>query len=242
MATLRAPDGCPWDREQTIDSLKPYVLEETYEVLEAIDRARPRRAPRGTRAISCSRPSFVAQLEAGGGTFHRRRRADRASPTSWCGGTRTCSRASEGDAPLGSRPRCVTRWEQIKAAGARQRRRSRRRCSAASRRPCPPCSGPTRSACAPRSVGFDWSRPPTSWTRSRRRSTSCGSGRRRRADGPRARRGGDGRPALLHREPVAAARDRARRPRCARRTTSSRSASRRWNTSVAQAGPDHEEP
>src|SRR5947207_10342691 len=38
VATLRAPDGCPWDREQTIDSLKPFVLEETYEVLEAIDR------------------------------------------------------------------------------------------------------------------------------------------------------------------------------------------------------------
>src|SRR5882757_5696382 len=38
MATLRGPDGCPWDREQTIDTLKPYVLEETYEVLEAIDR------------------------------------------------------------------------------------------------------------------------------------------------------------------------------------------------------------
>src|SRR2546423_14966545 len=38
MAKLRGPDGCPWDREQTIDSLKPFVLEETYEVLEAIDR------------------------------------------------------------------------------------------------------------------------------------------------------------------------------------------------------------
>jgi XTP/dITP diphosphohydrolase len=38
MATLRSPDGCPWDREQTIDSLKPFVLEETYEVLHAIDR------------------------------------------------------------------------------------------------------------------------------------------------------------------------------------------------------------
>jgi len=38
MATLRGPDGCPWDREQTIDSLKPFVLEETYEVLDAIDR------------------------------------------------------------------------------------------------------------------------------------------------------------------------------------------------------------
>jgi nucleoside triphosphate diphosphatase len=38
MATLRSPDGCPWDREQTIDSLKPFVLEETYEVLHAIDQ------------------------------------------------------------------------------------------------------------------------------------------------------------------------------------------------------------
>lgn len=37
MAKLRAPGGCPWDREQTLDTLKPYLLEETYEVLDAID-------------------------------------------------------------------------------------------------------------------------------------------------------------------------------------------------------------
>jgi tetrapyrrole methylase family protein/MazG family protein len=37
VAKLRAPDGCPWDREQTHDSLRPYLLEETYELLEAID-------------------------------------------------------------------------------------------------------------------------------------------------------------------------------------------------------------
>jgi tetrapyrrole methylase family protein / MazG family protein len=37
MERLRGPDGCPWDREQTLRSLRPYVLEETYEVLEAID-------------------------------------------------------------------------------------------------------------------------------------------------------------------------------------------------------------
>jgi len=37
MKRLRAPGGCPWDREQTFDSIKPYTLEETYEVLEAID-------------------------------------------------------------------------------------------------------------------------------------------------------------------------------------------------------------
>ncbi len=37
MARLRAPDGCPWDREQTHRSLRPYMLEETYEALEAVD-------------------------------------------------------------------------------------------------------------------------------------------------------------------------------------------------------------
>src|SRR5213594_5148138 len=38
MARLRSPGGCPWDREQTPESLRPYVLEEAYEVLEALDR------------------------------------------------------------------------------------------------------------------------------------------------------------------------------------------------------------
>lgn len=38
MARLRAPGGCPWDREQTFDTIKRYTLEETYEVLEAIDK------------------------------------------------------------------------------------------------------------------------------------------------------------------------------------------------------------
>ncbi len=37
MARLRAPGGCPWDREQTFDTIKPFTLEETYEVIEAID-------------------------------------------------------------------------------------------------------------------------------------------------------------------------------------------------------------
>ena len=41
MRRLRAPDGCPWDREQTPASLRPFVLEETYEVLEAIESGSP---------------------------------------------------------------------------------------------------------------------------------------------------------------------------------------------------------
>src|SRR5262245_66658481 len=40
MMRLRAPHGCPWDREQTRTSLKPYLIEEAYEVLEAIESGR----------------------------------------------------------------------------------------------------------------------------------------------------------------------------------------------------------
>ncbi|MFQ5847156.1 MAG: nucleoside triphosphate pyrophosphohydrolase [Candidatus Methylomirabilales bacterium] len=38
MAVLRGPQGCPWDREQTRESLKPFLIEEAYEVLEALDQ------------------------------------------------------------------------------------------------------------------------------------------------------------------------------------------------------------
>jgi MazG family protein len=41
MARLRAPGGCPWDREQSRETLRPYVIEEAYEVLEAIDHDDP---------------------------------------------------------------------------------------------------------------------------------------------------------------------------------------------------------
>jgi nucleoside triphosphate diphosphatase len=40
-ARLRAPDGCPWDREQTLESLKTYIIEEAYEVVDAIDSGDP---------------------------------------------------------------------------------------------------------------------------------------------------------------------------------------------------------
>ena len=38
MTKLRGPDGCPWDRKQTFDSLKPFIVEESYEVVDAIDK------------------------------------------------------------------------------------------------------------------------------------------------------------------------------------------------------------
>lgn len=41
MATLRSEQGCPWDRKQTKDTIKPYIIEETYEVVEAVDERDP---------------------------------------------------------------------------------------------------------------------------------------------------------------------------------------------------------
>jgi len=41
MATLRGPDGCPWDRKQTPESLKPFLVEECYEVVDAIEEGAP---------------------------------------------------------------------------------------------------------------------------------------------------------------------------------------------------------
>ena len=41
IAKLRSPEGCPWDRKQTHASLKPYLVEECYEVLQALDDGNP---------------------------------------------------------------------------------------------------------------------------------------------------------------------------------------------------------
>src|SRR6266480_712584 len=66
--TLNGPDGCPWDREQTIDSLKPFVLEETYEVLEAIDR-HDHAELREELGDFVFEAVFLAQLESEAGHF-----------------------------------------------------------------------------------------------------------------------------------------------------------------------------
>src|SRR5207247_7990836 len=68
MATLRGPEGCPWDREQTIDTLKPFVLEETYEVLEAIDR-HDHAALSEELGDFVFEAVFLAQLESAAGHF-----------------------------------------------------------------------------------------------------------------------------------------------------------------------------
>jgi len=113
MATLRGPDGCPWDREQTIDTLKPFVLEETYEVLDAIDRH--------DHAALCEELGdfvfeavFLAQLEAEARHFSiadsLKSVADklvRRHPHVF--------KREQGEAALDTPGQVRTRWEEIKA-------------------------------------------------------------------------------------------------------------------------------
>jgi MazG family protein len=68
MTTLRGPGGCPWDREQTFQSLKPFIIEEAYEVIDAIDRD-DRRALAEELGDFLLQAVFVAEIAREEGSF-----------------------------------------------------------------------------------------------------------------------------------------------------------------------------
>jgi MazG family protein len=113
VAMLRSPEGCPWDREQTIDTLKPYVLEETYEVLEAIDRH-----DHGSLCEELGdflfEAVFVSQLEAEAGHFTV---ADALTAVADKLVRRHphVFKRGEGEPAIDSAGAVVKRWEEIKA-------------------------------------------------------------------------------------------------------------------------------
>ena len=118
VATLRSPDGCPWDREQTIDTLKPFVLEETYEVIEAIDR-HDHDALQEELGDFVFEAVFVAQLESEAGHFSiadsLKSIADklvRRHPHVF--------KRDDGEAALQSGDQVRVRWEEIKAQERRE--------------------------------------------------------------------------------------------------------------------------
>jgi MazG family protein len=113
MARLRGPDGCPWDREQTIDSLKPFVLEETYEVLETID-GHDHAGLAEELGDFLYQAVFLAQLESEAGHFtiadSVRSIADklvRRHPHVF--------ERDQGESALDTAGQVRTRWEEIKA-------------------------------------------------------------------------------------------------------------------------------
>jgi MazG family protein len=114
MAVLRSPQGCPWDREQTIDSLKPFVLEEAYEVLESIDD-HDHRALCEELGDFLFEAVFLAQLESEAGHFTIADSLTSIADKLVRRHPHVFARDS-GEPALDSADKVVTRWEQIKAA------------------------------------------------------------------------------------------------------------------------------
>lgn len=113
VARLRAPDGCPWDREQTIDTLKPYILEETYEVLEAIDE-HDHRGLCEELGDFLFEAVFVAQLEDEAGHFSIADAVKSVADKLVRRHPHVFGR-DQGEASLDNADQVRTRWEEIKA-------------------------------------------------------------------------------------------------------------------------------
>ena len=158
MRTLRSPDGCAWDREQTLASLRPFVLEEAYEVVDAIDR--------GDAGALCDELGdllleavFVAQICAEDGAFTIADAADaivakliRRHPHVFGGGT------AEGGGRDLSPAEVKEQWERIKA---RERSATPERETLLDGIPeaLPSLLRASRIGARTANVGFDWDEP-----------------------------------------------------------------------------------
>jgi MazG family protein len=122
MARLRAPDGCPWDREQTLATLAPYTLEEAYEVVDAIESGNLEHL-RDELGDLLLQVVFQAQIAAEAGAFDFaavaagiRTKLLRRHPHLFAGATP--SPGSPDGAALTAAEQTVA-WENIKAAERR---------------------------------------------------------------------------------------------------------------------------
>lgn len=118
MARLRAPGGCPWDRKQTHESLKPYLVEEAYEVLESIDR-RAMDELREELGDLLLQVLFHAQIGAEAGTFTMEEILQRLADKLVRRHPHVFGASQEAGSPTDA-DEVVTRWEDIKRAERKQ--------------------------------------------------------------------------------------------------------------------------
>src|SRR6204780_158667 len=124
MARLRGPGGCPWDREQTFDTIRKYTLEEAYEVFDAIER---RDFPHLAEELGdlLLQVLFYAEMAANEGYFtiadvlnHLNRKLIRRHPHVFGDeASRAAGNRADVDAAIeGSAAAVLRNWEEIKAA------------------------------------------------------------------------------------------------------------------------------
>src|SRR5688572_5696659 len=153
MRTLRAPGGCPWDREQTLASLRPFVLEETYEVLEAIEGGSPAHL-REELGDYLYEAVFLAQISEEAGDFTIADAIDGICDKLVRRHPHVFER-QQGDASITSE-QVIERWETMKA-----RERSERTTTTLSGVPrtLPSLLRAYEISARAAAVGFDWARP-----------------------------------------------------------------------------------
>ena len=169
MARLRGPDGCPWDREQSFDSIRKYTLEETYEVLDAIER---RDWPHLTEELGdlLLQVLFYAQMGADEGRFTiadvletLNRKLIRRHPHVF---GEEASAAAGNQAVVdsevaGSAERVLANWEEIKRAEKNaQMNEAQASLLDAVQRSQPALAEAAKLGSKAAKVGFDW----THWT------------------------------------------------------------------------------
>ena len=161
MRALRAPDGCPWDREQTHASLRPFVLEETYEVLDAIESGDPAQL-REELGDFLYEAVFLAQISEESGDF-----AIADAIQSICDKLvrrhpHVFARHTEDGAPLTSQ-QVIEKWETMKAreraATSTTTRSATKTTLSGVPKTLPSLLRAYEISARAAAVGFDWARP-----------------------------------------------------------------------------------
>src|SRR5919106_1223912 len=167
MRALRAPGGCPWDREQTLASLRPFVLEETYEVLEAIEGGSPA-ALREELGDYLYEAVFLAQISEEAGAFSIADAIDAICDKLVRRHPHVFARQQGDDAITTTQ--VIERWETMKARERALRQGSGQvEAGGDAKRPKTTLSGVPKTlpsllrayevSARAAAVGFDWARP-----------------------------------------------------------------------------------
>lgn len=154
MARLRAPGGCPWDREQTFDSIKPYTLEETYEVFEAIEKRDWKELP-GELGDLLLQVLFYSEMARESGYFSIDDVLERLT-------TKLVDRHPHvfADVKAETAGEVVRNWEALKTAEARKKKQQadteERSLLSSISRSMPALLEASKVSRKAASVGFDW--------------------------------------------------------------------------------------
>lgn len=151
MTRLRGPGGCPWDREQSYEDLKPYIIEEAYEVVGAIDR-NDRAALREEIGDLLLQGVFLAEIARLEGSFD----ID-DSITAICDKLVHRHPHVFGDVQADTPDQVLSNWEKLKSAERREKKSGG--ILSGVPRPLPGLLKATRLTEKAGRVGFDWKKP-----------------------------------------------------------------------------------